>query len=89
IGIIEMIIITAWTKVVSDTKVIASGIITFINILIWYYVLQVIVEDINNWQLVLLYALGCSLGTILTTLFFKGQEKKNHWLTKLKNRLPW
>ena len=35
IGIIEMIIITAWTKVVSDTKVIASGIITFINILIF------------------------------------------------------
>ena len=87
-----MLIITAWTKAVSDTKVIASGIITFINILIWYYVLQAIVQDINNWGLAVIYALGCSLGTVLATAFFRLQETKNKkigWLIKLKNRLPW
>ena len=37
IGIVEMFIVTSWTKVVADSRVIASGTITFINILIWFY----------------------------------------------------
>lgn len=74
VGILEMIIVTAWTKVVTDTKVLASGAITVINILIWYYVLQSIVEDISNWRLVLLYALGCAIGTVLCTWYFQRKE---------------
>ena len=76
IGIVEMFVVTAWTKVVADSRVMASGTITFINILIWFYVLKTIVEDLNNWQVVLLYALGCAIGTALTTLYFSYREKK-------------
>lgn len=65
-----MIIVTVWTKMIVETKVIASGAVTMINIFIWYYVLQVIVDDINNWKLVLLYAFGCAVGTVLSTYYF-------------------
>jgi uncharacterized protein YebE (UPF0316 family) len=74
-----MIIVTAWTKVVTESKLIASGVITFINILIWYYVLRVVIDNIDNLLVVVSYALGCSLGTVLTTYYFKkmGKGKKN------------
>jgi len=76
IGLLEMVIVTTWTKVVTKTKVLAGGAITLVNILIWYYVLETIVNDINNWRLVLLYAFGCALGTMLTTFYFANIEKK-------------
>lgn len=70
VGVLEMIIVTAWTKLVVETRIIASGAVTMINILIWYYVLQTIVDDISNWNLVLLYAFGCAVGTVLSTYYF-------------------
>lgn len=76
VGILEMIIITVWTKVVTDTKVLASGIVTMINIFIWYYALQQIIEDISNWQLVAWYALGCSIGTAASTYYFQWKEQR-------------
>lgn len=71
IGIIEMIVISSWTHVVSETRVIASGLITVVNIFIWYYVLQSVVDNIGNIQTILLYALGCAIGTMLTTAWFR------------------
>ncbi len=76
VGILEMLIVTTWTKVVTKNQIIASGAVTIINIFIWYYVLETIIGDINNWQLVLLYALGCALGTIASTLYFKNKEAR-------------
>jgi len=77
VGIIEMIIVSVWTKVVTDSKILASGVVTVINILIWYYVLEKVVSDIGNWKLVVLYAFGCAIGTMLTTAYFQRQEKKS------------
>lgn len=74
IGILEMLIVTTWTKLVTRSHVFLSGVVTMINIIIWYYVLQTIVSDIQNWKLVLFYAFGCALGTVFTTLFFKKRE---------------
>ncbi|MFH1427614.1 MAG: DUF5698 domain-containing protein, partial [Patescibacteria group bacterium] len=74
IGILEMLIVTAWTKMVTKTKILASGTITLINVLIWYYVLQTIVDNIDNWQIVVIYALGCAVGTMLSTYFFRLRE---------------
>lgn len=65
VGVVEMIIVTIWTKFVSETRILASGAVTMVNIFIWYYVLERILADIGNWQLVLLYAAGCALGTML------------------------
>gem|GEM_PF-895729 len=85
IGIIEMIVVTAWTSVVSKAKVFKSGAITSINVLIWYYILNIFVNDINNWKLLVLYAAGCSVGTMLTTYFFQVQKKKARAVKKLKS----
>ena len=75
IGILEMLIVTIWTKMVTNTKVLASGGVTMINVLIWYYVLQRIIDDISNWRLALLYAVGCSLGTVISTYIFQMREQ--------------
>jgi uncharacterized protein YebE (UPF0316 family) len=76
IGVLEMFIATAWTKVVTKTKILASGSITMVNILIWFYVLKTVVNDINNWHLALLYAFGCALGTSGSTFVFSLVEEK-------------
>lgn len=78
VGILEMIIVTAWTRVVTVGKVIASGVVTVINILIWYYVLETIVSDLKNLNLILGYALGCAIGTMLTTAYFNFMAKKKN-----------
>lgn len=75
VGIVEMIIITAWTKAVSDTKIIASGIITVINIIIWYYVLRIFVENIENLYVLGVYIIGCAIGTMVTTWYYQRREK--------------
>lgn len=76
VGVVEMLIVTFWTKAVTETRVLASGLITMVNIMIWYYVLQQIMENVNNWQIAIVYALGCSLGTVVSTYYFKIKEKK-------------
>ena len=70
-----MIIVTLWTKLVVKTRIMASGAVTMINVLIWYYVLQSIVDDISNWKLVFLYAFGCAIGTVISTYYFHYNEK--------------
>lgn len=76
IGFIDMLIVTAWTKSVAQTQVVVSGLITLINVLVWYYVIQRLMEDLYNWQLVLMYATGCALGTIVATYHYKVMEKR-------------
>ena len=67
---------------VSETKIFASGFITMINVLIWYYVLQTLMDDINNWYLAFFYALGCAIGTSSSICFFKVIEKNIKKYTK-------
>jgi len=86
IGIIEMLIITVWTKMVTETKVLASGMVTVFNILVWYYVLQTIIQDISNFQLVIMYALGCAVGTMASTYYFSLREKKQSEFTELQKQ---
>jgi uncharacterized protein YebE (UPF0316 family) len=71
VGIVEMLIISAWTKWVVNERVFASGAISMVNVLIWYYVLNTVVHDINNMFVVLLYAAGCSVGTMLSSALSK------------------
>ena len=73
-GILEMMIISLWTRFVSESKIMASGITTVVNIFIWYYVLQSVIDDIENINLVALYALGCAVGTMITTAYFRRHE---------------
>jgi hypothetical protein len=89
IGFLEMIIGTIWTKVVNKSQVWASGIITMIQIIIWYYVIQAIVADIHNWVIIISYALGCSLGTMLSTYYFQVTEKNALRQKTSKKKFTW
>lgn len=75
VGILEMLIVTSWTKLVTKTRIIASGATTMINVLIWYYVLQTVVDNISDWRIALTYAAGCSIGTVVSTYFFHLKER--------------
>jgi len=74
VGIVEMLIVTAWTQTVTKTKVLASGTITVINVLVWYYVLENIVNNLGNIWIVLLYAAGCAVGTMASTYYLGYKE---------------
>jgi uncharacterized protein YebE (UPF0316 family) len=74
LGVIEMFVIAYWTKTVVESRIYVSGLITIVNVLIWYYVLQTFVDNLNNWYLVMSYALGCAVGTMLSS-FVSNQEK--------------
>ena len=76
VGIIEMLIVTAWTRFVTRSQVLASGGVTIANIMIWYYVLEKIVSDLGNFWLVLLYALGCAVGTMFGTYYMDKLDTK-------------
>lgn len=69
VGVIEMLIAALWTSYVSRQKIMASGLITLINITIWFYVLQAIIDNINRWNILVFYALGCAGGTMLATWY--------------------
>lgn len=81
-----MVIISVWTKVVVETKVVVSGIITLANVMIWYFVLNTVVQDITNWGLIAQYALGCAVGTMATTAFFARSKNKKLRLFAKKNQ---
>lgn len=77
VGVLEMIIATAWTKTVTEKMLLGSRVITMINVLIWYYVLQQVVNNIQNWMVVILYALGCALGTVICTAYYRHRDSKS------------
>ena len=80
-----MLIVTIWTKFVTKTQVLASGAITVINVIIWYYVLQTIVNDISDWKVVILYAAGCAVGTMLCTYYFQIKERPAELSKKIED----
>lgn len=71
IGIIEMVIVTTWTKLVTKTQALASGGVTMVNVLVWYYVMRQMMNDVDNWRIAIFYALGCSVGTMISVSLFK------------------
>jgi uncharacterized protein YebE (UPF0316 family) len=72
VGIIEMIIVALWTRFVTQANILMSGVITIINIFIWYYVIQTVVDNLGDWTTIVPYALGCAIGTMLGTASEKG-----------------
>lgn len=92
LGVIEMFIVAYWTKTVVESRIYMSGMVTVINVLIWFYVLRTFVDDINNWYLVISYAFGCAVGTMLSSLVsnqekIRKNKKVKQALTKLENKI--
>jgi len=75
VGVVEMFIVASWTRSVTEGKVWLSGALTFVNISIWYFILRIIIEDVNDYYNLAFYASGCALGTMLKAELIR--RKKN------------
>lgn len=74
-----------WTRFVSESKIMASGLTSVVNIFIWYYVLQSVIDHIEDINLVALYAAGCAVGTMITTAYFRYHNKNAEANTPCEN----
>ncbi|MBN1585206.1 hypothetical protein JW899_02445 [Candidatus Uhrbacteria bacterium] len=88
VGVIEMAIVAAWTRYVSEAKIIATGIVSSINIFIWFYVLQQVVDHIDNWVTIIPYAAGCAVGSMIGACDRKSVRRTVKKVRKLLNRIP-
>jgi hypothetical protein len=83
VGVIEMIFVSALTESISQGKVLRSGLFTFINIAIWYFILRLVIDDITDISVLFIYGLGCSFGTMFKVYLTKRRKtmEKMHTLT--------
>lgn len=78
IGVVEMFIVTAWTRIVVGTQVLMSGVITMVTVLIWYYVVESIVSNTMSLPVVVTYALGCAIGAMIGTQYIEKPKTNEH-----------
>lgn len=93
IGAIECFLSAMNTKFLQRNKKLPCFIISYANILIWYYVLRIVIDDLTNLYIINLYALGFALGDVLALLFdnyldklakFKGLKLKKKKINRRK-----
>lgn len=80
VGIIEMAISAWWTRSVAKADVVSTGAITGVHLLIWYFVLEQVMENIHDWSTIAPYMVGCMAGAMLGVADQKRMKKR---LTKL------
>lgn len=65
IGGIELFLGTIDFKLTQKNRKVFSSISTYFLVLIWYLIIRTIIENIDNFYLVNIYATGCALGCYL------------------------
>lgn len=66
VGFLEMLFWSLQTKALVKDRLMNTFIFTFISIVIWFYVVSKVAENVNNIWLMLGYAIGCSIGNCIT-----------------------
>ena len=66
VGFLEMLFWSLNTKALIKDKMINTFIFTFISVIIWFFVVSKVAENVNNIWLMLAYALGCASGNCTT-----------------------
>jgi len=66
VGFLEMLFWSLQTKALVKDRMINTFVFTFISIVIWFYVVSKVAENVNNLWLMIAYALGCGAGNCLT-----------------------
>ena len=87
IGMAEAVLSTLWAKSIQETRMYWSPVITMMNVLIWYYVLRTVLEQVNDVSVVLMYALGCGLGNFLVIMTGKVMEKRAAHKSRIKKEI--
>ena len=69
VGLIEAFLSTINSKFRQKSNKIPSFITSFINVIIWYYLIGKVMENINNTTLALVYAGSYASGDVLGLIF--------------------
>jgi multidrug transporter EmrE-like cation transporter len=75
VGLIEAFGTTINSKFRQKSHKLRSFITAFINIIIWYYLIYLVIQNINNLKLVLIYAVFYATGDVLALYFDNYLEK--------------
>ncbi len=74
-GIVECFLLSLNTKFLQKNKKLPCFIVSLLSIIIWYYVISTVVENMHNWKLLMCYAIGFSSGDVLAIEFDVYLEK--------------
>ncbi len=69
VGILESFFYSFNTKTIQKNMEFLSFIVSIISVFLWYYVIVMVVENVNNFWLILAYGCANGLGDILTIRF--------------------
>jgi hypothetical protein len=85
IGVLEDFLLSFNTKAIQRNNLVFSFVIAFISAIVWYYVIVIVVENINKLLLVIVYGLGGGIGDCVTIAFDKylHRAKKNKPLNSI------
>lgn len=75
IGIVENFLLALNIKLLQRNKKLKCFIVSFIGIIIWYYVIATVVENLFKLIVIVSYALGFALGDVLAIQFNQYLEK--------------
>lgn len=81
-GFAEFVIRVVDYKAIQRSMCIYSSVITFINIWVWYYIIDSIVKNLGDIWLIFIYALGCAIGNYITLKI----DLQTHPAEKIKKR---
>lgn len=69
IGILESFFYSFNTKTIQKNMQFLSFLVSVVSVFLWYYVIMIVVENINNFWLILAYGCANGLGDIITIRF--------------------
>lgn len=88
IGVLEDFLLSFNTKAIQRNNLGFSFVIAFLSAVIWYYVIVMVVENINKFWLVITYACGGGIGDMITISFDKYLQSVKNWPLRILNFLP-
>jgi uncharacterized membrane protein len=75
VGLLEAFLSTINSKFRQKSSLLLTFITSFINALVWYYLISMVVENIKNGSLILIYSMCYASGDVLGLVFDKYLEK--------------
>ncbi|MEW6008225.1 MAG: DUF5698 domain-containing protein [Candidatus Omnitrophota bacterium] len=75
VGALESFFSAFNTKTIQKNRQILSFIVSVISILLWYYVIVIVVENLHHVWLILIYGCGNGIGDILSIRFDRWLER--------------
>jgi len=75
VGVLESFFSAFNTKTIQNNRQILSFVASVISILLWYYVIVIVVDNLHHVWLILIYGCGNGLGDILSIRFDQWLER--------------